>query len=285
MNDSHLSPLNIPAILKQFDIKPKKRLGQNFLVDDMSLQAIIKAAEINQNDRILEIGAGLGNLTRLLSLNAYEVTAVELDKSLFHILTKVMADFGNVRLIQGDILKLDPVTIIDGPNFVVVANIPYYITSAIFRHLLEYEKRPRRIILTVQEEVATRICSMQGNMNLLALSVQVYGRPEIVSSIPADAFYPKPKVNSAILRVDIYPEPLIPLPYLDSFFRVVKAGFSQKRKKIRNSLSAGLGVSLSEVETRFSATGIDPNKRAETISIDEWGRLARNYLEKSFSLS
>jgi 16S rRNA (adenine1518-N6/adenine1519-N6)-dimethyltransferase len=282
MIDSHLSPMNVPVILDHYGFRPKKRLGQNFLVDDQELQKIIEASDIKKDDQILEIGAGLGNLTRLLSILSREVIAIELDQSLFYILNHVLADFHNVRLIQGDILKLDPAVLFDESNFIVVANIPYYITSAIFRHLLENEKRPRRIILTIQEEVAQRICSEEGNMNLLALSVQVYGQPKIVSTIPATAFYPQPIVNSAIIRVDIYPQPIIPLQDLDLFFQLLRAGFSQKRKKLRNSLSAGLGIPIAEAETRLYTAGIDPNQRAESISIDLWKRLAALYPTQAY---
>jgi 16S rRNA (adenine1518-N6/adenine1519-N6)-dimethyltransferase len=156
----------------------------------------------------------------------------------------------------------------------VVANIPYYITSAVIRHLLESPLKPGRLVLTVQREVAGRITAGPGEMSLLALSVQVYGKPEIVARIPAGAFYPPPKVDSAVVRVDLYPDPLLPDPLLPIFFRLAKAGFSQKRKTLRNALSAGLALPPIEVEALLRSAGVDPMRRAETLSISEWSELA-----------
>jgi 16S rRNA (adenine1518-N6/adenine1519-N6)-dimethyltransferase len=273
MTGISLPPLDTPAILKQFGLRPIKRLGQNFLQDDRAIQEIIRAALILPTDDILEIGPGLGNLTRYLALAAHLVTAVELDKNLFPILESIVSPYKNVRLVQGDILKLDPMELIDKPEYLVVANIPYYITSAVLRHLLESDPHPRRLVLTIQEEVARRICANPGKMSLLSLSVQVYGVPEIVAYIPADAFFPAPKVDSAVLRVEIFPEPLIPVALVDEFFTLMKAGFSQKRKTLRNSLSGGLGMAPSEVEKILAVAGIDPMRRAETLSIEEWEKL------------
>ncbi|MGE5249311.1 MAG: ribosomal RNA small subunit methyltransferase A, partial [Bacteroidota bacterium] len=189
-------------------------------------------------------------------------------------LRSVLKPFTNVRIVEGDILKLPPAALVNEPGFVVVANIPYYITSAIIRHLLEAEAKPRRIVLTIQKEVAERICAAPGDLSLLALSVQVYGKPGIVSVLPASAFYPSPKVDSAVLRIEIYPEPVIPLPLLPVFFRLLKAGFSQKRKTLRNSLAAGLHIKPVEAESLLQGAGIDPMRRAETLSIPEWQRLS-----------
>jgi 16S rRNA (adenine1518-N6/adenine1519-N6)-dimethyltransferase len=268
-----LPPLNIPALLKQYHLRPSKGLGQNFLQDDHALQEIVARASIRPADEILEIGPGLGNLTRYLALSARHVTAVELDKNLFPILETVLAPYKNVRLVQGDILKLNPADLMEAPGYLVVANIPYYITSVVIRHLLESGSRPRRLVLTVQEEVAGRICARPGKMSLLALSVQVYGTPAIVAYLPSEAFHPAPKVDSAVLRVDLLPEPVIPLPLLNAFFTLIKAGFSQKRKTLRNSLSGGLGIRPEAAESLLSAAGIDPMRRAETLSLEEWGRL------------
>jgi 16S rRNA (adenine1518-N6/adenine1519-N6)-dimethyltransferase len=273
MTGISLPPLDIPALMKQFGLRPIKRLGQNFLQDDRAIQGIVRIAHILPSDDILEIGPGLGNLTRYLALAAHFVTAVELDKNLFPALESVVAPYKNVRLVQGDILRLDPMELVDKPNYLVVANIPYYITSAVLRHLLESGTHPRRLVLTIQEEVARRICASPGKMSLLALSVQVYGVPEIAAYIPAEAFFPAPQVDSAVLCVEILPKPLISVALLDRFFILIKAGFSQKRKTLRNSLSGGLGVAPLEVEKILTAAGIDPTRRAETLSIEEWGNL------------
>jgi 16S rRNA (adenine1518-N6/adenine1519-N6)-dimethyltransferase len=162
----------------------------------------------------------------------------------------------------------------EAPNgYVAAANIPYYITSVLIRHLLEARLKPRRLALTVQREVAKRICARPGDLSLLALSVQVYGRAETVARIPAGAFYPAPKVDSAVVTVELYPQPLIPSEQLDRFFELARAGFSQRRKTLRNSLSARLAIPPEQAARMLEAAGINPTRRAETVSIEEWGRL------------
>jgi 16S rRNA (adenine1518-N6/adenine1519-N6)-dimethyltransferase len=178
-----------------------------------------------------------------------------------------------VRVIHGDILELSPRDLIAESDYIVAANIPYYITSAVIRHLLESDPKPRRIVLTIQKEVAERICAKPGDLSLLALSVQVYGKPAIVSRIPAEAFFPAPKVDSAVLTIDIYPAPQIPAEALPTFFKLIKAGFSQKRKTLRNSLSSGLHIPTSASEELLKKANIDPMRRAETLSIAEWLQL------------
>ena len=279
MTGISLPPLDAPALLKQFGQRPRKSLGQNFQQDERALQDIVISADITPSDNVLEIGPGLGNLTRYLALAAHTVTAVELDKALFPALKMVIAPYHNVRLVQGDILRLSPADLLLPPDYLVVANIHYYITSAVLRHLLESGGHPRLLVLTVQEEVAKRICARPGKMSLLSLSVQVYGNPRIVAYIPAEAFYPTPKVDSAVLRVEILPEPAISAPLLDTFFMLIKAGFSQKRKKMRNSLSGGLGIKPVEAEKMMASAEIDPMRRAETLSLEEWGRLCNAELK------
>jgi len=271
----NLPPLNIAVLLRTHGLQASKGLGQNFLQDDEVLAKIVSAAGVTADDDVLEIGPGLGSLTRHLALSARSVTAVELDASLIPVLGEVLKPFGNVRVVQGDILNFTPAELMPGGDYLVAANIPYYITSAVFRHLLDKPPRPRRIALTIQREVAERICAAPGEMSLLALSVQVYGKPSIAAKIPAGAFYPAPKVDSAVIRVDLYPEPLIPVGRLEAFFRLAKAGFSQKRKTLRNSLSAGLAIPAAEAANLLSAAEIDPMRRAETLSIEEWGKLVR----------
>ncbi len=177
MTGFSLPPLNIPTLLRRYDLHPSKGLGQNFLADSHALQKIISIAGLRKVDDVLEIGPGLGSLTRYLALSARSVTAVELDRKLFPALESVLTPYKNVHLVQGDILKLDPAELMESPGYIVVANIPYYITSAVIRHLLEAKRHPIRVVLTVQKEVADRICANPGKMSLLALSVQVYGKP------------------------------------------------------------------------------------------------------------
>jgi len=275
-----LPALDVPGLLRAHNLTPRKGLGQNFLTDPAILDKVVAAAGVTADDSVLEIGPGLGSLTRHLSLSARQVTAVEIDGNLVPILQQVLVGMPNTRVIHGDILELDPVGLMGTEPYMVVANIPYYITSAILRHLLDSPNRPRRLTLTVQREVADRICAAPGDLSLLALSVQVYGHPRPVLKIPAGAFYPPPKVDSVTLRLDLFPEPLIPASQLDAFFRLAKAGFSQKRKTLRNALSAGLGWKPEQGGQLLMAAGINPQRRAETLSLEEWGRLTAGFLEE-----
>jgi 16S rRNA (adenine1518-N6/adenine1519-N6)-dimethyltransferase len=275
-----IPPLNAADLLKQYGLRADKRLGQNFLQDPYALEKIVKAAEIHPTDTVLEIGPGLGSLTRYLAAAAQEVVAVELDDKLFPPLEAVIAPYNNIQLLHGDILGVEPKEIIQQQDYLVVANIPYYITSAVIRHLLESNPKPRRIVLTIQKEVSERICAGPGDMSLLALSVQVYGQPRIAARIPAGAFYPAPKVDSSVLVIDIYPAPVVPLDLLDTFFLLIKAGFSQKRKKLRNSISAGMHQSPAETEILLRAAEINPQRRAETLDLEEWGKLSYQYSVK-----
>ena len=270
-------PLDIPNLLRQHGLRPEKSLGQNFLLDEASLEQVVAAAEVRGEDIVLEIGAGLGSLTRHLAKAARSVVAVELDEGLLPPLRQVLDPFPNVHIVHGDILALDPAKLIPEGAYLVVANIPYYITSVLIRHLLECSRPPSRLVLTMQKEVAQRVCAAPGDLSLLALSVQVYGQPHITAFIPAGAFYPPPKVDSAILRVDLYPTPRIPTPLLEVFFRLSKAGFSQKRKTLRNALAGGLGWSTARANELLQTAQIDPFRRAETLSLDEWLRLSQAY--------
>ncbi|MCD4673765.1 MAG: 16S rRNA (adenine(1518)-N(6)/adenine(1519)-N(6))-dimethyltransferase RsmA [Anaerolineaceae bacterium] len=266
-------PLSVARLLRQYDLTLRKGMGQNFLIDETALARIVAAAEISTDSAVLEIGPGLGSLTRYLAEQARKVIAVELDDRFLPVLAEVLEPWDNVTVIHGDILNLQPDTLMRESGYLVVANIPYYITSAVIRHLLEAEHKPQRIVLTIQEEVARRVCAEPGSLSLLALSVQVYGQPKLAVRIPAGAFYPPPKVNSAALRIDLYPEPRIPAPLLGTFFSLAKAGFSQKRKTLRNSLRGGMGWPAERAEKFLTQAGIDPQRRAQTLTLEEWGRL------------
>ncbi len=265
------------SLLRRHNLDPHKGLGQNFLVDHNALRKIVEFAAVTPQEEVLEIGAGLGSLTAVLAAHAKNVVAVEIDGHLVPILQEVMSSSRNVKIIQGDILELNPVDLMTRSNFLVVANIPYFITSAIIRHLLAGEQKPSRIILTMQKEVAERICAKPGDLSLLALSVQVFGKPVIGLSIPAASFYPPPKVDSAVLRVDIFDQPIIHGKHLDTFFTLVKIGFSQKRKTLRNTMSAGLRCSGDEAAALLQAAGIDPMRRAQTLDLVEWKTLTCEY--------
>jgi dimethyladenosine transferase len=269
--------LNIQPLLKRYHIHPKKSLGQNFLVEPGGLMKVINAAEFSGSEEVLEIGAGLGSLTYLLAQTSARVCAVEIDTHMLEPLAEALKPFSNVRIVPGDILELDPAELVSSENYVVVANIPYYITSAIIRHLLEANLKPSRVILTIQKEVAQRILARDGKMSLLSLSVFVFGEPEIAGTIPAGSFFPAPDVDSAVLRIRLYPEPLIPPSQLDQFFKLAHAGFGQKRKTLRNSLSAGLNLAAGQIEARLLEANIEPSRRAETLSIAEWARLVKSF--------
>jgi 16S rRNA (adenine1518-N6/adenine1519-N6)-dimethyltransferase len=268
-----VQPLHLPSLLRRFNLQPKKSLGQNFLVEEHALEKVAAAAELTPHDTVLEIGPGLGSLTRHLAQSAARVVAVELDQNLLEPLSYVLEGYENVEVVHGDILQLPPASLNLPAAYKVVANIPYYITSAVIRHLLEAENQPSRVVLTIQKEVAERLCAKPPDMNLLAVSVQFYSVPKVVAKISAGAFYPRPEVDSAVVRLEVHGQPAVNVSSADEFFRMVKAGFSQKRKQLRNSLSAGLSLPAEQVEAWLTRANIDPKRRAETLSLEEWGAL------------
>jgi 16S rRNA (adenine1518-N6/adenine1519-N6)-dimethyltransferase len=269
----NLPPLNVARLLREYGLRPDKRLGQNFLVDPAALSKVVAVSEIHPHDTVLEIGPGLGGLTRLLALSARRVVAVELDERLLAPLEGVLKPYDNVSVVRGDILATDVGALVGADDYAVVANIPYYITSAVVRYLLATRRRPSRITLTVQAEVAERICARPGSHSLLSLSVQIFGEPEIRARIPAGAFYPPPKVDSAVVHVRLLAQPRVAEDELDEFFRLIRAGFSQKRKNLRNNLSAGLRLEKSEAERLLGEAGLEPSRRAQSLDFAEWRAL------------
>jgi len=261
-------------LLRRHGIRPDRRLGQNFLVDTVALRKVVDAAGLTGDETILEIGAGLGTLTRELARRSKRVVAVEYDRRLVGVLEEVLAPLSNVELIQADILGLDLGVLMGSGPYRVVANIPYNITSALIRHLLEAPHQPEQLILTLQSEVAERAIAEPGAMSLLALSVQLYGVPKIVASIRPSAFYPRPKVASAVLRVEVHERPAVPKALIPSLFRVAKAGFSQRRKQLHNSLSAGLRLPDVVVRAWLENAGIPKEARAQELGLRDWEKLA-----------
>jgi 16S rRNA (adenine1518-N6/adenine1519-N6)-dimethyltransferase len=260
------------AALQAGGLRPRKRLGQNFLRDTSVLPRIVKAMELGAGDQVVEIGSGTGVLTEALLEAGARVTAVELDDSLLAMLEARFQDDRRVRLWHGSALSFDPCIECKGP-YKLAGNIPYYITAPLVRHFLETDCRPALLVLMVQREVAERMTAAPGKLSVLGVSVQIYAEAEIISRVPAAAFYPAPKVESAIVRL----RPHGPAPSTentDAFFSVVRAGFSAKRKQLANSLSAGLGTSRESGVKLLSNAGIDPKLRAEDLSIDDWKRLA-----------
>lgn len=285
-------------LLYAHHMRPNKAFGQNFLVDRAVLQRIIEAAEIEPTDQVLEVGAGTGVLTRELAKQARRVVAVELERDMLALLEKTTGHLHNVELLARNLLYLDPREVFEQEPYKLVANLPYYITAPTFRHFLESGNAPRLLVVMVQYEVAQRIVAGPGDMSLLGVSIQFYGQPKIIAHVPARAFYPAPKVDSAILRVDVRDWVLIPTanelrPSLrlqvvgqsdrnqvpltreerDSFFRLVQAGFAERRKQLHNSLTHHLHHKNEEVRASLIAASIDPSRRAETLSIEDWLRL------------
>lgn len=279
--------MDVRRLLKEFDIQPRKSLGQNFLADQRALERIVEAAELGPGDIVLEIGPGLGTLTRCLAAGAGWVVAIELDQRLVEVLKQTLADLPNVEIIHGDILELNPADLLERQmasfQYKVVSNLPYYITSAVLRHLLTAKVRPKLMIVTVQLEVARRITAEPGDMSLLAVSVQFYGRPRIVARIKASAFYPSPQVDSAVIRIDLDGRPLVEVDDADSFFKVVRAGFAQRRKQLRNALAAEFALPASEVAQALSRAGVDPKRRAQTLGIEEWAKVCKEMQSRGIS--
>ncbi len=275
------------GLLRRFNLRAKKGLGQHFLIDEEVLRLITAAAELTPADVVMEIGPGLGVLTRELAGQAGWVITVELDNKLAAILKQDLASFGNVAIINEDILSIDPAALLEEQkakfppgisspfNYKVVANLPYYITSPVLRHFLEASAKPQVIVVMVQKEVAEGIVAESGRMSLLSVSVQLYAEPTIISYVPARCFYPAPEVDSAILRIALYPQPAVEIADVDSFFDLVRAGFTASRKQLGNSLAQGLESPKADVLALLEKASIMPQRRAETLSLEEWARLYR----------
>ena len=264
--------------LNQLDLRVRKRLGQHFLIDRHVLQQILAAAELAAGDTVLEIGPGLGILTRELARKAGRVIAIELDDRLAGLLKQEMTSLPDVTIINDDILKIDPADVVPKTEkYKVVANLPYYITSPVLRHFLEATVKPHLMVVMVQKEVAEAIAAGPGKRSLLSISVQFYGRPAIISKVPAKSFYPAPEVDSAILRIVLYPEPAVAVDDVQSFFETVRAGFASPRKQLANSLAQGLGLPKTDVVNLLAAAVIAPQRRAESLSLKEWAQLWQAY--------
>lgn len=268
------SPAEIRTLLKSLGLAPRKAFGQNFLTNDAILQRIVAAGEVGSNDVVIEVGPGLGHLTHYLATKAAEVIAIEIDRGLIQRLRDVFQGVPNVSFVEKDALKLDPDEVVGDRPYKLIANLPYYITSPALRHFLEETRRPTVLVVMVQREVAQRIVAPPGDLNLLAISVQVFGNPRVVARVPANAFYPQPNVDSAVLKIDTYAQPRIESPP-ELFFKVVSAGFAMARKQVHNSLSQRLWMPPGSAPALLLEANIDPARRPNTLTIEEWDCLTR----------
>jgi 16S rRNA (adenine1518-N6/adenine1519-N6)-dimethyltransferase len=262
-------------ILKTFGIHTSKKLGQNFLVDEAVVDDIVRAAAVSASDTVLEIGPGIGTLTQGLAETGAEVVTVELDRRLIDVMGKTLSGYSNVRIIHGDILKLNISREITAKTFKVVANLPYYITTPIVMGLLE-QRLPIEVLVTmVQKEVAERMVAPPGGKDYGALSVavQYYTEPTIMFHVPPTAFIPAPKVESAVIRCLVRREPPVPVKDEKRFFRIVRAAFAQRRKTLANNLKAA-GIVDQDVKDILAEAGIDGMRRGETLSLAEFAAIA-----------
>ena len=269
------SPEVVHYICKRFDIKMSKKLGQNFLIKRGIVDEIVHAAELTPGEPVLEVGPGIGTLTQGLAQSGADVTAIELDRRLLEVLDTTLASYDNVRIIQGDVLKLDVPSIMNHKLFKVVANLPYYITTPIIMSLLESKLPIERLVVMVQKEVALRMVAKPGTKDYGALSVavQYYTEPDIVLDVPPKSFLPAPAVTSSVIRCVLRDKP--PVDVIDEklFFRVVKAGFAQRRKTFSNTMKT-TGLSKNRIEELLAKANIDGQRRGETFTLQEFADVA-----------
>lgn len=267
-------PENIRNLLKRHDARAQKRLGQHFLTDKTFLFKTIEAAELNSKDIALEIGPGIGSLTQELAKAAGRVVAVEKDRKMIEVLGETLAETQNVEIVQADALKFQM-----SKPYKLVANLPYYITSPVIRKFLEAENPPELMVLMIQKEVAQRICARPPEMSLLTVAVQFYAKPQIVCHVPKSAFWPQPKVDSAIIKLQIGPT-IESEVGREQFFKIVRTGFSQPRKQLINNFCTGFGTSRQQAEAWLLENGIQPSQRAETLTVEDWIKLTKSFKMK-----
>jgi 16S rRNA (adenine1518-N6/adenine1519-N6)-dimethyltransferase len=253
--------------------RPKKSLGQHFLTDRNILGSVADAASVGADDVVVEIGPGRGALTSVLAERAARVIAVELDTELAASLRETVA--ANVEIVEADARVVSPLALLDGPTpYKLVGNLPYYAALPILRAFFESDHRPTHAAILVQLEVARNLCAAPGDMSLSALGVQLFGAPRIVRRVPPGAFNPPPKVTSAVVGITVFDEPAAGVTDIPRFFKVARAGFSARRKQLRNALANGLAVNAAAAEVMLEAAGIDSTRRAESLTIAEWARLS-----------
>ena len=263
--------------------RPKKRFGQHFLSDLNILNNIADAAEISNHDTVVEIGPGLGALTDVLAHRAGRVIAVEVDRELIPLLHEKFAPAPNVEIVESDALAIDPGALLAAcgasPPYSVVANLPYNVAAPVLRLFLEADVPPTRLVVMVQLEVAEAIVAKPGRMSLLSVATQVYADTSMVMQVAPGAFRPPPKVQSAVVRLDVQPQPKVDVP-LDAFFRVVRAGFGNPRKQLRNSLSFGLHVKQHVVDAVMLAADVEVTLRPQVLALDDWAAITRAWIAR-----
>lgn len=269
------SPEVVHYICKRFDIKMSKKLGQNFLIKRGIVDEIVKAADLQAGEPVLEIGPGIGTLTQGLAQSGANVTAIELDTRLLEVLDTTLAQYSNVTIVHGDVLKLDVPSIMNNEPFKVVANLPYYITTPIIMSLLESRLPIERLVVMVQKEVALRMVAKPGTKDYGALSVavQYYTKPDIVLDVPPKSFLPAPAVTSSVIRCVLRDKPPVDVVDEKLFFRVVKAGFAQRRKTFANTMKT-TGLSKDRIEELLVKANIDGQRRGETFTLQEFADVA-----------
>jgi len=264
------------ALLRRLGLSARKGLSQNFLVDRYVVRDIIEAAELGPADQVLEVGPGLGVLTRELVKVAGRVVAIELDRKLAELLPRLVSAPRRLEVIQADALEIDPATLFSD-GYKVVANLPYHITSPVLRHLLTARRKPTLLVVMVQREVADRIAARPGDTSLLSIMVQLYCRVSVVRHVPASSFYPAPKVDSTVLKLEVYDRLPVNVDDPERFLKLVAAGFSRRRKQLHNALSESLWFPPGAVLQVMREAGIDPTRRAQTLTLEEWARLYVEY--------
>ncbi len=268
-------PRMVRYLLRKHGIAPNKRFGQHLLVDRVALDAVVDAADPQPGDQVLEVGAGMGVLTVALAERVRRVVAVELEREILPVLRETTGRFPGVEIIARNLLAIEPAELFGTAPYKLVANLPYYITAPTLRHYLEASAPPTLLVVMVQKEVAQRLVAAGGDMSLLGLSVQFYGQPRIVRVVPAASFFPPPKVDSAIVRVDVHPTPPLDPATRDVLFGIAHAGFAERRKQLHNTLARNLRVPRLALDAWLAEANIHPARRAETLSVEDWVRLTR----------
>ena len=261
------SKTKIKEVLTNHQIKPLKSLGQNFLINKNILNRFVDTCELKKQDVVLEVGPGLGTITQAIAPKVQKVIAIEKDKNMCLIMKKTLANLKNIEIINEDVLKYK----VNEAHYKLVGNLPFHITAPLIRRFLESEKQPKEMVFMIQKEVGQRICAKPPNMSILAVSVQFYAKPQIISHIPKNSFWPQPKVDSTIIKIT----PIVNNQTIDAdlFFKILKAGFSSPRKQLINNLSKGLKKDKQTVTAWLLKNSIQPNQRAETLNVSDWIKL------------